>query len=57
MVIIDRLVLPLKIQLKTFFNRQTFFDSQMERVYNMIVESEICRNMSKVHFIFKKRYF
>lgn len=29
----------------------------MAKAYSLIVESELCRNMGKVHFIFKKRYF
>lgn len=57
MVIIDRLVLPLKIQLKIFFDKQKFFEAQMERAYSLIIESDIYKNMPKVHFIFKKRYY
>lgn len=57
MVTIDRLVIPIKIKLKEFFNKQQFFDAPMEKVYSIIVSSEVIKNIDKVHFIFKKRYF
>ena len=56
MVIIDRLVAPLSIQLKISFNQQQFFTAKTEKAYALIISSEIHKNMNFVHFIFKKRY-
>lgn len=57
MVVIDKLVLPLKIQLKIFFDKQKFYSASMEETYRLIIKSEIYQNMSNIHFILKRRYY
>jgi hypothetical protein len=57
MIVIDKIVLPLKIQLKIYFEKQGFYTASMEDAYKKIVESGIVGHVKNVHFIFKKRYF
>ena len=57
MIVIDKLVLPLKLQLKIYFEKQNFYTASMEDAYKKIVESKIRENTKYSHFIFKKRYF
>ncbi len=57
MIVIDKLVLPLKLQLKIFFEKQGFYTASMEDVYNKIVQSGLKDHTKHAHFIFKKRYF
>ena len=37
MIVIDKLVLPLKLHLKIFFEKQGFYTANMEDVYKKIV--------------------
>lgn len=57
MIIIDKLVLPLKLQLKLYFEKQGFYGVNMEEVYKKIISSKICEYAKFAHFIFKKRYY
>ncbi len=57
MVIIDKLVLPIKIQFKIFFDKQKFYTASMEEAYRLILKSELYQNCNNVHFVLKKRYY
>lgn len=57
MVIIDKLVLPIKIQFKIFFDKQKFYTASMEEAYRLILKSELYQNFNNVHFVLKKRYY
>lgn len=57
MIVIDKMVLPLKLQLKIYFEKQNFYTASMEDAYKKIVESKIRENTRYAHFVLKKKYF
>jgi hypothetical protein len=57
MIVVDKLVLPLKIQLKIYFEKQTLYSASLEDAYRKIAESGVREHTKNAHFIFRKRYF
>ncbi len=41
MIVVDKLTLPLKIQLKIYFQKQTLYTAAMEEAYKRIAESGV----------------
>lgn len=57
MVVVDKLVLPLKIQLKIYFEKQSFYSASLEEAYRRIADSGVKEYARQAHFVFRKRYW